>query len=195
MTLWTVGIDEAGRGPLAGPVAVGAFAMSGSFDRTLLAGIRDSKILTAPAREKWYATLTNLTEVRYAVGTVDALHIDQYGITHAIKTAMGSALDALSLSPDESRILLDGGLCAPMVYKDQTTIIRGDMTEPCISAAAILAKVTRDRYMMMCAEKWNVYKFDIHKGYGTKYHREMIRTHGLSPIHRSTFCRNCVSDA
>jgi ribonuclease HII len=187
---WLIGIDEAGRGPLAGPVAVGVCVAPDGFDLTPLAGIRDSKKLSEKQREGWYGTLTTLPDIRYAVSMVSAGHIDRHGIQHAIRTTLSHALARLALDPRECTVLLDGGLRAPNEYADQTTIVRGDATEPLISAAAILAKVTRDRYMVGQADIYPAYGFEVHKGYGTAKHREAIRVHGVSPLHRSTFCRN-----
>jgi len=105
---------------------------------------------------------------------------------------MKQALTQLALDPTECTILLDGGLKAPEHYTSQTTIIKGDATEPVISAAAMLAKVTRDRYMIEQAKKFPQYSFEQHKGYGTQAHREAIATHGLSKLHRASFCTRCM---
>lgn len=185
---WIIGIDEAGRGPLAGPVAVGVFAVPSGFDLKTLAGIRDSKTLSEAQREAWFATLKDVEGVRHAVAMVGAPHIDANGIVHAVRTAMHRALTRIDVDPAHARVLLDGGLRAPAHYHNQATIIKGDATEPTISAAAILAKVTRDRYMMQQAQRYPQYGFAQHKGYGTKAHREAIATHGLSKLHRKSFC-------
>lgn len=187
---WAIGIDEAGRGPLAGPVAVGVFAVPDTFDFTHLANIRDSKTLSEKQREKWFDTLNALPHTRHAVSLVDAQHIDTYGIVHAIRTAMEQALSELALAPKDCTVLLDGGLHAPEAYTDQTTIVKGDATEPVISAAAMLAKVTRDRFMIAQAETFPRYEFERHKGYGTKAHRDAIQQHGLTVLHRKSYCTN-----
>jgi ribonuclease HII len=184
---WTIGIDEAGRGPLAGPVAVGVCAVPDGFDLNLLAGIRDSKKLSEKQREVWYGTLSTLPEARFAVSMVSAGHIDRHGIQHAIRSALSHALEKLELDPQACTILLDGGLRAPEQYTNQTTIIRGDTSEPTIATAAILAKVTRDRYMVEQAKEYPVYGLELHKGYGTALHMSAIAQHGLCALHRRTF--------
>jgi ribonuclease HII len=186
MSTWNVGIDEAGRGPLAGPVAVGAFAVDEAFDASVLVGIRDSKVLTLAKRESWYAILTNTPHARWAVALTDASVIDTRGIQYAIRSALSHALNELGV-PDTAHINLDGGLRAPDSFKNQTTIIRGDVTEPLISAGAILAKVTRDRYMVQADTQYPGYGFAIHKGYGTVAHRKALRALGLCDEHRKTF--------
>lgn len=185
---WTIGIDEAGRGPLAGPVAVGVFAVPDDFNLNLLAGIRDSKKLSEKQREAWYATLMPLPTARHRVSMVSAGHIDRHGIQHAIRSALGHALEKLELDSRECIVLLDGGLRAPEQYTNQTTIIRGDNSEPTIAAAAILAKVTRDHYMVERANEYPAYGFDLHKGYGTALHMSAIKQYGLCALHRRTFC-------
>lgn len=188
---WTVGIDEAGRGPLAGPVAVGIFAVNDEFDLGNLTGIRDSKTLTERQREAWHATITALPHARFAVAMSNAATIDKRGIQHAVRSALARGLRQICV-PYHAIILLDGGLYAPPSYVTQQTIIRGDATEPLISAAAILAKVTRDRHMARVHRKHPAYGFREHKGYGTKLHRQAITEHGLSPLHRTSFCTRLV---
>ncbi len=191
-TKWTIGIDEVGRGPLAGPVAVGVFAVNDKFDYSVLDGIRDSKKLTEKKRIEWRKILELTENSKWAVGYVGNSQIDDTGITKSIKAAMLSALNTLNLDPGECNILLDGSLYAPEEYTSQKTIIKGDQKEPCISAAAILAKVDRDEKMKKFALHYPEYGLEKHKGYGTKLHREMIQKYGLSPIHRKSFCRNIL---
>ncbi len=188
---WLVGIDEAGRGPLAGPVAVGVFAVPEDFDIRLLTGIRDSKKLSERQRELWYGRISALSAV-CSVTLIGADHIDQDGIVHAIEEAMRRALERVPVDPADCRILLDGGLHAPTEYIEQRTIVRGDDTEPLISAAAILAKVTRDRHMRAHSVRYPGYGFESHKGYGTLSHRAAIRQYGLTPLHRRTFCHGLL---
>jgi ribonuclease HII len=185
---FTVGVDEAGRGPLAGPVAVGVFAVSPQFDLALLNGIRDSKLLSAQQREEWYIRLTSVPDVRWYVSFSGPRYIDDHGIVPAITQALRRALRATGVDAARSTVLLDGGLRAPQMYRQQRTIIGGDRTEPLISAAAILAKVTRDRYMVRQARLFKNYGFERHKGYGTTMHYNALREHGLTPLHRATFC-------
>lgn len=187
MSHWTIGIDEAGRGPLAGPVAVGVCAVEQGFDMRALTGIRDSKTLSAKQRDEWYEKITALPELCFAVELSSAMVIDTQGIQYAVRDALNRALSVLAL-PHSSTILLDGGLYAPTEYTLQRTIIRGDATEPLISAAAILAKVTRDRLMTELDRQYPEYGFALHKGYGTVRHQKAIHEHGLSALHRQSFC-------
>lgn len=186
---WRVGVDEAGRGPLAGPVAVGVFAVTQHFDMRQLEGIQDSKVLSPKKREAWFDVLTALPHATCAVSLCGPRYIDTCGIVRAVQLAMKRALDKCPLDPPRTQVRLDGSLRAPAAYEHQQTIIGGDATDPLISAAAILAKVTRDRYMLRIAEQYPEYGFREHKGYGTAYHRSMIQAHGPCPVHRLTFCR------
>ncbi|MSU74016.1 ribonuclease HII [Candidatus Kaiserbacteria bacterium] len=188
---YIVGIDEAGRGPLAGPVAVGAVALSPDFDWSQIEGVRDSKKLSEKKREEIFERARELQKkeiVRFTVCTSSALYIDRYGIVPAIKRALAEALSRLEVEPSDCAVLLDGSLQAPAQYKDQETIVRGDDTEPIISLASIVAKVTRDRLMRQLAAKYPAYGFEVHKGYGTASHRRKIAIRGLSGIHRASFC-------
>lgn len=191
--MWIIGIDEAGRGPLAGPVSVGVFAVSSAFDLKNLEGIRDSKQISEKKREEWYKILTSLPDCRCAVAFSSPQMIDTKGIVYAIQNAMQRALAKLDIDPLLCTVQLDGSLHAPSEYLSQKTIIKGDVTEPVISAAAILAKVKRDAYMKKVAEEYPAYLFEKHKGYGTKVHCEAIREHGLSALHRASFCKNILS--
>ncbi len=196
---WLVGVDEAGRGPLAGPVAVGVAVVPADFDWSLVPGVGDSKKLSEAKRETIFARAHELKKVGaldFAVGQAAASVIDSRGIVGAVAAAMGSALNKLALTPEDCEVRLDGALRAPTIYTRQITIIKGDALEPVIGLASIMAKVTRDRYMarMAASPPFAPYQFDIHKGYGTKAHRELIKQHGLSDIHRRSFCRNCLSD-
>jgi len=184
-------MDEAGRGPLAGPVAVGAVAVPADFDWGLLEGVRDSKKLSEKAREKVFERareLEKLSLLRFAVTTSSAAYIDTYGIVPAIRRALAEALSRFEIEPASCRVVLDGSLSAPAEYIHQETIIRGDDTEPVISLASVMAKVTRDRLMRRLAAKYPAYDFDVHKGYGTRSHMQVIAKRGLSDIHRTSFC-------
>jgi len=188
---YLIGIDEAGRGPLAGPVAVGAVMVPTDFDWSVLEGVRDSKKLSEKKREEFFARAVELEEsqvLRFAVSTSSAAYIDTYGIVPAIKRALAEALSRLEAEPKDCRVLLDGSLRAPAEYIRQETIIRGDDTEPVISLASIMAKVTRDRLMKQISSKYPEYDFHVHKGYGTLAHRRIIATSGLCDLHRRTFC-------
>lgn len=197
-----IGVDEAGRGPLAGPVAVGAVLMSAGFAWALLPGVHDSKQVSPAKRLVIFHQAKKLQQqgqLDFAVVLVGAKTIDAIGIVPAIERALERAIGTLASpllsSPNwYQRVLvqLDGGLKAPAEYVQQETIIKGDAKERTIGLASIMAKVTRDRYMEQQAKKTDllVYNFAQHKGYGTKQHREAIAVHGLSNQHRRTFCRN-----
>ena len=202
---YLIGIDEAGRGPLAGPVAVGAVLVPVDFDWKLVEGVRDSKKLSEKRREEIFARASELEKshsLRYAVSTSSAAYIDRYGIVPAIKRALAEALSKLTEdgplhAKDGPRyeILLDGGLHAPSQFSTQKSIIRGDDTEPIISLASIMAKVTRDRLMKRLSAKYPEYDFHVHKGYGTLAHRSAIQMYGLSEVHRTTFCSRILLEA
>lgn len=189
---YIVGVDEAGRGPLAGPVAVGVVAVQKGFDWTQIPGVRDSKKMTPLQRERVYARLRALSQagaLRYAVSFASAQTIDRIGIVAAVGRALEQALQRLKVAPHVCSVLLDGSLKASAIWKKQKTIIRGDDSEPVISLASIAAKVERDRRMVRLAKKHQEYGFEVHKGYGTAVHIAAIKKHGLSLLHRATFCR------
>ena len=190
-----IGIDEVGRGPIAGPVAVGAFEIfEAGLDeeiRSFSVPLRDSKQLSRVQREAWYKRITEWQEegkCDFFVSMVSAGEIDAHGISRAIKKAMADTLEALECS-EEHLILLDGSLHAPARFQHQITIIKGDEKEPAISLASIAAKVTRDRHMVKLAERYPKYGFERHKGYGTEDHYEAIKKHGLCPLHRKSFLK------
>lgn len=190
-----IGIDEAGRGPLAGPVAVGAVMVPHDFDFSLVQGARDSKKMTPKSREKLFQCVHELQEeglLRYSVAFSAASMIDSEGIVPAIKSALNACLEELRADPSLSEIRLDGSLRAPDRFTAQTTIIRGDDKEPVISLASIMAKVARDKHMADIAVHYPAYSFGVHKGYGTAAHIRSIAAHGLSDIHRATFCTRFV---
>lgn len=195
---YLIGIDEAGRGPLAGPVSVGAIMVPTDFDFDQVKGARDSKKMTEKSREELFARITELAEqglLKYAVSFSAASIIDSRGIVPAIKSALKRCLDKLEADPTECEVRLDGSLRAPERFTVQTTIIRGDDSEPVISMASIMAKVMRDRYMKRVAKAYPGYGFDVHKGYGTHMHRKAIERAGLSGLHRSTFCMRLLKGA
>ncbi len=174
------GVDEAGRGPLAGPVVAAAVMLPLS---TFQEQFRDSKGLKPAARESLYE---RISQVALSIGTgiVEAAEIDRINIGRATEKAMAMAVDLLHTRPDI--LLVDGILPVPLPLK-QRTIVKGDNLCVSIAAASIVAKVTRDRIMMACHEKYPHYNFAKHKGYGTKEHREAIRLHGYCEYHRRTF--------
>ena len=185
-----IGVDEAGRGPLAGPVAVGVVMVLKGFNiKKVFPGVADSKVLSAKKREEIYKLLQKAQrekKLRYVVVFASARVIDRIGITKAVQRCVYSGVRKLAPETKNIRVLLDGLLHAPPEYK-QKTIIRGDSTEPIISLASIAAKVRRDALMRMAAKKYPEYGFDVHKGYGTKKHYAAIRRHDLCAIHRRSF--------
>ncbi len=191
MAKFLIGIDEAGRGPLAGPVSVGAVIVPHDFDWRIVDDVRDSKQLTPRVREEWYQKLRmlkNSGSLDFAVSFSSAALIDRRGIVFAVHSALMRCLVKLDATPKECEILLDGSLHAPAHFTTQRTIIRGDESEPIISLASIAAKVMRDRLMKRLAPKYPAYDFHVHKGYGTPSHWQKIRTAGLCELHRTTFC-------
>ena len=186
---WVVGVDEAGRGALAGPVAVGAVRVPRNFDWSVVSGVRDSKQLTPRKREEIFEQVTELQKrktLRYAVSMTSAGVIDRVGITRAVALATARALTRLRLTSSNTFIKLDGLLYAPERYR-QETFVRGDQTEKEIALASICAKVMRDRLMCRMSEKYQEYSFEVHKGYGTELHRKAIQNNGPSAIHRLCF--------
>lgn len=191
--MYVIGIDEAGRGPLAGPVAVGVVVVPSDFDWSQIKHVKDSKKLSEKRREQVFTRTQELAQenaLRYAVVFSSAKMIDSHGISHAIRTAIDRALSSLDIDPKDCDVRLDGSLRAPERFIHQRTIIGGDATEPAISLASICAKVSRDRIMVRESVQYPEYGFAIHKGYGTKAHINAIETHGLSNFHRASFCTN-----
>lgn len=187
-----IGVDEVGRGPLAGPVCVAAFSISQTavISSTELP-LRDSKKLSSLQREKWF-TLIKLWhkegKCTFATSYVHATTIDRIGIALAIKRALTNSLKKVNAHPTHT-ILLDGGLKAPIHFKKQKTITKGDEREAVIALASIVAKVRRDRYMRNLAKRMPGYGFENHVGYGTSAHYRALRKNGLSPIHRRSFLK------
>ena len=186
-----IGVDEAGRGPLAGPVAVGVVAVPTGFD--VLAefpNVKDSKLLSGQKREVIFTEVERrvlLGDLRFCVQMSSSLYIDRFGITRATRKAAWSGIRKLG-RPDNSAVLLDGLLRAPNDYM-QRTVVGGDLRVPVISLASIMAKVARDRLMERLSEHYPEYGFEQHKGYGTPSHLLAIKRHGLSEIHRLTYCK------
>lgn len=196
-----IGIDEAGRGPLAGPVAVGVVCVPLDFNWELLPGVDDSKKLSEKKREVLFKEALKLHKeglLAYSVSLESAACIDKEGIVHAVRKAMETSLyeleQKLSFLPSDCKVVLDGSLYAPETYSNQETIIKGDSKEKVIGLASIMAKVTRDRFMVAVSEEssYAVYDFAVHKGYGTKRHCSLISKHGLSSLHRKSFCTRLI---
>jgi ribonuclease HII len=185
-----IGIDEVGRGPLAGPVTLCACSTRVDFDFSKFDGIRDSKKLSAKKRKEWFKVFEDLKNaglINFAISSVSAEEIDRIGISKCISRAITETLSGVNLSPENVEVRLDGALRAPSQFLFQKTIIKGDEKEPIISAASIVAKVTRDKYMDELGKQFPVYGFEKHKGYGTASHIEAIKTHGLTKFHRKTY--------
>lgn len=176
------GIDEAGRGPLAGPVCAAAVILP---DGCIIDGVNDSKKLTEKKREQLFDVIKE-TAVAYSIATADEKEIDKINILQATYLAMNRAFCGLSVKSDMA--LVDGNR-DPGLGIPTRTIVKGDANSMSIAAASILAKVTRDRFMLEMDKKYPEYQFAKHKGYGTKLHYEMLDKYGPSEIHRMTFLR------
>jgi ribonuclease HII len=175
------GTDEAGRGPLAGPVVAAACI----FPRHLIVEeIKDSKLLTVEKREELYHFLVNYPQIDFGIGIVENDRIDEINILQASLEAMEIAVKQLKTNPD---YLLVDGVQLPKTEILSKGIIKGDKQSQSIGAASILAKYTRDQIMIKHHGKWPQYGFDQHKGYGTKKHLEALTKHGPCPIHRRSF--------
>lgn len=188
--LFSIGIDEVGRGPIAGPVAVGAFVFLKPGARKLFRGVKESKQLSEAKREAWFARIQSAQrsgQVNFSVTFQSEKIIDTKGLSYAIKTALLTSLYALKIKPERARVLLDGGLKAPANYANQKTIIKGDEKEMVIALASICAKVLRDRKMNLLAKKYPKYGFEKHKGYGTRAHYQAIKKYGMLKTHRRSF--------
>ena len=177
------GVDEAGRGPLAGNVVAACVILD--FGAKPIKGLNDSKKLSEPVREELYAEI-RARAFAYGVGESSPEEIDRFNILRASLLAMRRALEAMGIPP--GLVLVDGNQRIPDIRWAQRTVVKGDGLSASIAAASILAKVTRDRRMVEWHAAYPDYGFDSHKGYGTLMHREAIRKHGLTPIHRRTFC-------
>lgn len=178
------GVDEVGRGPLAGPVLAAAVVFAPDFDPTLLQGLTDSKKLSARQRER-LAPLIQEQALAYGIGIVSAGVIDRINILQATFLAMRRALAHL---PALDHILVDGNKKIPYLDLPQTAIIKGDLHSLSIAAASVLAKTARDALMCALAQHYPGYGLERHMGYPTAFHRLQVQQLGLSPQHRRTFC-------
>lgn len=185
------GIDEVGRGPLAGPVVACALTINNSknFAAEKFKKLKDSKKLSAKQREKWHRALLENGCVKFGIGIVSEKIIDKINILEATKSAMQKALENLTckLADKPDFLLIDGNFILEQIDLNQKAVLRGDEKIISIAAASIIAKVTRDKMMLKYHKKYPDYFFDKHKGYGTKLHFEMIKKHGPCPIHRRSF--------
>ena len=181
------GVDEAGRGPLAGDVYAAAVVLE---DGVLIDYLNDSKKLSEKRREELFDVIVEKASA-YCIATASVEEIDRLNILNAAMLAMKRAVEGLGIKPDLA--LIDGNrlpeLECPMQY-----VIKGDATSASIAAASVLAKVARDRYMKIVAEKYPQYCFEQHKGYGTKLHYEMIEKYGISDVHRRSFLKKLYDE-
>lgn len=197
---YRIGIDEVGRGPVAGPVVVCACAVASEAETPSLfpkGVLKDSKKLSEKNRDKIREGLNSLHDekkVLWGIGEVSATRIDEIGIAPAIKEAMDSALVQLEEQglPVTTEVVLDGSLYAPTRYMNQSTHIKGDEKFVEISLASIIAKVYRDTQMKNLGEGFPLYGFENHVGYGTKAHYDAIHAHGMTEYHRKTFLKSIV---
>ena len=184
---YLAGVDEAGRGPLAGPVVAAAVIFD---EKTDIPGVNDSKLLTEVKREELFEKII-LEALSYSVAIINHDVIDKVNILNATMLAMEKAIVSLNITPD--LILVDGN----RIFKSDIPVIpivKGDGKSFSIAAASILAKVTRDRLMKDLANKFPIYSWDQNKGYPTSKHREIIKIYGPSPFHRKSFLKNILSE-
>ena len=179
------GIDEAGRGPLAGPVYAAAVLLP---EELVIEGLNDSKKLSEKKREALFDVIRE-NALAYGIGFADEKEIDEINILQATYLAMRRAYENMQISCDY--VLIDGNRMPPMPVPGET-IVKGDAKSPSIAAASILAKVSRDRVMLEYAKQYPEYEFEKHKGYGTKVHTEALLKYGPSPIHRKTFLKKIL---
>lgn len=174
------GVDEAGRGPLAGPVCAAAVILN---DNEMIDGVNDSKKLSPKKREQLFDVITHQSKA-YSVAFASVEEIEQMNILNATMLAMKRAVEGLSVKPDYA--MIDGNKLPPLDIPSEC-IVKGDANSASIAAASILAKVSRDRLCREYAEKYPQYGFDKHKGYGTKQHIEALKEYGPCEIHRISF--------
>lgn len=181
------GCDEAGRGPLAGPVFAAAVILTHGIE---IPALNDSKKLTEKQREKLFDIITEVA-VDYAVASASVEEIEEINILNASMLAMKRAVESLKNTPDYA--LIDGNIARGFDI-DARPVIKGDALSPSIAAASILAKVSRDRYCMEMDALYPEYGFAKHKGYATKDHREAVLKYGASPVHRKSFLKKLLGE-
>ncbi len=179
------GVDEAGRGPLAGPVCAGAVILKKG---QIIEGVNDSKKLSEKKRDVLFDIIKS-EALAYGIGWADVEEIEEINILNAAMLAMKRAVEALSIKPDFA--LIDGNK-TPILNIPSLAVVKGDSRSESIAAASILAKVSRDRLMIELAEKYPEYQFEKHKGYGTKLHREMLLKYGPCEVHRPSFLKKIL---
>lgn len=175
------GVDEAGRGPLAGPVCAAAVILPNGL---IIDGLNDSKKLTEKKREALYDVIKD-NALAYSIAFSSVEEIEEVNILNATFLAMNRAIDGLKIKPDFA--LIDGNKVPKDISVPAMPVVKGDALSYSIAAASVLAKVTRDRFMLELGPRYDVYNFKKHKGYGTKEHIEAIKTHGISDVHRPSF--------
>lgn len=178
------GVDEAGRGPLAGPVFAAAVILPKGY---VIEGVNDSKKLSEKKREELFDKIKR-EALCYSIASIDERVIDEINILNATFLAMQKAVDGLETKADF--VMIDGNRAPKNLDVAHITVVKGDAKSASIAAASILAKVSRDRYMLNMAEKYPEYCFEKHKGYGTKLHYEMLDKYGVSDIHRKSFLKS-----
>lgn len=186
-----LGIDEAGRGPLAGPVSVGVVSIPANFNKKFFKDIKDSKQLSEDERELWFSLVKEAKkrgELDFKVSLISEKVIDKHGISYAIRLGIKRCLLGLGVT-SQDQIFLDGSLKAPENFKHQKTVIKGDEKIPVISLASVCAKVVRDRKMVRLAKKFPEYGFEVHKGYGTRNHMNALKKLGMTELHRKSFLK------
>ncbi len=195
---YLVGIDEVGRGPLAGPVSIGIAVVPASFDFSVFSKLNDSKQMTEKAREacaKHAEVLMTEGQMRFGVFSSPSSSIDTDGIEKCISSLIGVGLREFSLKPAEAKVYLDGRLKAPKEY-EQETVIGGGAKVAVMSLASVVAKVERDRYMKeVLHPQFPEYGFVNHKGYGTASHIQALREYGASSVHRKSFLSRILPSA
>ncbi len=182
------GVDEAGRGPLAGPVYAAAVILPAG---TEIEGLNDSKKLSEKKREELF-DIINSVALSISVGVATETEIDKINILNATFLAMKRAVEGLEIPADYA--IIDGNR-APSLKIPTETVVKGDGKVMSVAAASIIAKVSRDRFMLKMAEEYPEYQFEKHKGYGTRLHYEMIEKYGISPIHRKSFLKKIIGEA
>ncbi len=189
---YLIGIDEVGRGPLAGPVTFGAVCVPMNFDFKLLRGAKDSKQLSYKKRQEWLCVARQLradTDLRYCITSTNNRYIDQHGLAKAIKKTIRELVHKFDLDPTEVFLCLDGGLRSPAGYDHSRTIIKGDDKVSIISLASIVCKEHRDAYMRRMATRYPGYGFESNVGYGTQQHRDAIAKIGPCELHRKSWLK------
>src|SRR3989344_4007310 len=189
-TKYLIGVDEAGRGPLAGPLALSALLVRDQRVLRQFAGIKDSKKLSQAKREEWFLKIKEAEKCGTLVTEtvlVENTAIDRKGMGRCLREATSAALARFTPEKDKALVLLDGALYAPRMFPHQVTIIKGDEKERVIAMASVVAKVTRDRVMCLLAKKYPLYGFERHKGYGTAAHYTALAAYGMTQVHRRSF--------